>query len=119
MLAGRLWRHLAVRFSRLAGRGLGNRPDRRGNPVWPGSPGKVCSALARSRNNISRLEVELGVEGWARPVKNMLATPGESDLELVGLTVLTEFLKLGNRNLKFSLIICRIFLVKRSFSKIH
>ena len=80
MLAGRLWRHLAVRDSRLAGRAgsegraLGNRPDLRGNPVWPGSPGKVWSALALSRNNISRLEVELGVEGWARLVSNMGGT---------------------------------------------
>ena len=93
MLAGRLWRHLAVRFSRLAGSGLGKRPDLRGNPPWAGSPGKVWSALARSRNNISRLEVELGVEGWARPVKNMLGTLGDSDLELTGFTLLTEFLK--------------------------
>ena len=93
MLAGRLWRHLAVRFSRFAGRGLGKRPPLRGNPVWPGSPGKVWRALARSRNNISRLEVELGVEDWARPVKNMLGTLGESGLELTGFTLLTEFLK--------------------------
>ena len=49
--------------------------------------------MARSRNNISRLEVELGVEGWARPVKNMLGTLGESGLELTGFTLLTEFLK--------------------------
>ena len=68
MLAGRLCRHLAVRFSRLAGSGLGNRPERRG------SPGRVWRALALSRNNISRLEVELGGEDWARPVKNMLGT---------------------------------------------
>ena len=60
MLAGRLWRHLAVRLSRLAGSGLGNRPDLRGNP---GCAGRLCRALARSRNNISRLEEELGGEG--------------------------------------------------------
>ena len=93
MLAGRLCRHLAVRFSRLAGSGLGKRPDLRGNPAWAGRPGKVWSALARSRNNISRLEVELGGEGWLRPGKNMLGTLGDSDLELTGFTLLTEFLK--------------------------
>ena len=94
MLAGRLWRHLAVRFSRLAGSGLGKRPDLRGNPAWAGRPGKVWSALARSRNNISRLEVEVVGEGWVRPVRNMAGTLVGSDLlELTGLTVLAEFLK--------------------------
>ena len=93
MLAGRLWRHLAVRFSRLAGSGLGKRPDLRGNPGWAGRPGRLWRALARSRNNISRLELELGGEAWLRPGKNMLGTLGDSDLELTGFTLLTEFLK--------------------------
>ena len=81
MLAGRLWRHLLVRFSRFVGSGLGKRPDLRGKPGTggPGKPGKEgldWRALARSRNNISRLEVEVGEGEGAvcRPPRKMLFT---------------------------------------------
>ena len=78
MFAGRLWRHLLVRFSRFVGSGLGKRPDLRGNPATgggnPGKEGEDCRALARSRNSISMLELEGGDGAGCSPPRKMLFT---------------------------------------------